>query len=145
MGVADRVRRKQAEARLQREQQGDESPTDIPSTDLARAEAAHIKRLKGVVYVLENFIRTNDDGMYGRLAFFMSTVTDELAEELSELDEVQVRLFMFQIGEVISWIGHGDNERLPEAVRPFADLVQPSEHVDAEQPSSHLGIDSATG
>lgn len=84
------------------------------------------------MHVLENVIRTNDDGMYGRLAFFMSTVTDELAEELSELDEIQVRLFMFQIGEVISWIGHGDNERLPEAVRPFAELVQPGEHTNTE-------------
>lgn len=76
--------------------------------------------------------------MYGRMAFFMSTVTDELAEELSELDEVQTRLFMFQIGEVISWIGHGDNERLPENVKEFAEIVQPSGDTDTE-PSSHTG------
>lgn len=143
MGVADRVRRKQAENRLLAHKT-DESQTDTQSTALVPAEQDHIRRLKGVVYVLENFIRTNDDGMYGRLAFFMSTVTDELAEELSELDETQVRLFMYQIGEVISWIGHGDNERLPEAVRPFADLVQPSGNA-SEESDPHIGIDSGTG
>lgn len=111
---------------------------------MALVEPEHIKRLKGVVRVLENFIRTNDDGMYGRLAFFMSTVTDELAEELGELDELQVRLFMFQIGEVISWIGHGDNSRLPDTVREFAEMVQPSANLDTEQ-GSHIGTSSETG
>lgn len=94
--------------------------------------------------VLETFIRSNDDGMYGRLAFFMSTVTDELSAELAELDEIQVRLFMFQIGEVISWIGHGDNSRLPETVREFAEMVQPSGYTDADA-STHIGIDSESG
>lgn len=139
MGVADRVHRKQTEMRLQRERYAEESQTDIPSTDLVRADKDHIKRLKGVVYVLENYIRTNDDGMYGRMAFFMSTVTDELAEELSELDETQVKLFMYQIGEVISWIGHGDNSRLPEGVREFANLVNPNGNDAA---NAHLGIDT---
>lgn len=97
-----------------------------------------------MVHVLETFIQKNDDGMYGRLAFFMSTVTDELAEELADLDEIQVRLFMFQIGEIISWIGHGDNERLPEAVRPFAEVVQPSGDANTES-SSHIGTDTETG
>lgn len=150
MGVADRVRRRQAENHLLREQQAEKSPTDTPSTALVAAEKPHIARLKGIVHVLEDIIRTSDNGMYGRMAFFMSTVTDELAEELSELDEIQVRLFMFQIGEAISWIGHGDNERLPEGVRPLAEMIQPMENeiVDAEivdadtESSSHLGTDS---
>jgi len=78
--------------------------------------------------------------MYARMAFFMSTVTDELAEELEELDELQVRGFMFQIGEVISWIGHGDNERLPESVKEFAEMVQPSEKDDV--PTVKVEIDA---
>lgn len=144
MGVADRVRRHQMEQRIRKEQQADESQTDFQSTEVVEAEPGHIKRLKGVVYVLENFIRNNDDGMYGRLAFFMSTVTDELADELRELDEVQTRLFMFQIGEVISWIGHGDNSRLPDAVREFAEMVQPSGHTD-ETTSPHIELGSESG
>lgn len=141
MGVADRVRRRQMEIRLQRERREEGSPTDTQSTALARVDAPHIKRLKGVVYVLENYIRSNDDGMYGRMAFFMSTVTDELAEELSELDENQVKFFMYQIGEVISWIGHGDNSRLPEGVREFANLVNPNANAESSA-DSHLGIDT---
>lgn len=83
--------------------------------------------------------------MYARLAFFMSTVTDELAEELAELDELQVRLFMYQIGEVISWIGHGDNERLPEAIREFGEMVQPSAIIVDEETDSHIGTDPESG
>jgi hypothetical protein len=110
------------------------------------AEPAHIKRLKGVVRVLEGVIRANDDGMYGRLAFFMSTVTDELAEELSELDEMQVRMYMFQIGQVISWIGHGDNDQLPDAVKEFGEMVQPSVNIDNPngEESSPVGTDTKT-
>lgn len=147
MGVADRVRLRQTAKRIQAEQQAAESPTGIQSTEVAAVEPDHIKRLKGVVYVLENFIKKNDNGMYGRMAFFMSTVTDELADELAELDEVQTRLFMYQIGEVISWIGHGDNARLPEAVQPFAEMVQPTGKADdsdttPDGSSSHRELDS---
>lgn len=142
MGVADRVRKRQTEQRILREQREAESLTDSQCTEVVPAEAEHIRRLKGVVHVLENFIKTNDDGGFGRMAFFMSTVTGELAEELSELDELQVRLYMFQIGEVISWIGHGDNSRLPDGVREFAEMVQPSADGATD---SHIGIDPATG
>lgn len=96
------------------------------------------------MHVLESIIRTSDDGMYARLAFFMSTVTDELSEELAELDEFQVRAFMFQIGQVIAWIGHGDNDQLPESVRDFAEMVQPSEHThdNDSEPDITVGTDS---
>jgi hypothetical protein len=60
---------------------------------------------------------------------------EELADELGELDELAIRAYMFQIGEVISWIGHGDNERLPESVRAFAEMIQPSEAADGTDPS----------
>ncbi len=99
------------------------------------------------MYVLRTFIEQNQDGSgLGRMAFLMTTITDELTEELAEHDELAIRAFMFQIGEVISWIGHGDNERLPEAVRPFAETIQPSEPMerpdaDAEDQSA-LAIDN---
>lgn len=77
------------------------------------------------------------------MAFFMSTMTDEIAEELVELDEMQVRMFMYQIGEVISWIGHGDNDRLPDGVREFAEMVQPS--ASHAEPNAHIGTDTESG
>lgn len=125
MGVADRVRRKEQERRLA--QLADDSQPDSKdqSGALVRAEPDHIKRLKGVMWVLTNYVQDNDAGSLNRMAFFMSHVTDELADELAEYDEMAIRVFMFQIGEVISWIGHGDNSRLPEAVLPFARMIQP--------------------
>lgn len=60
------------------------------------------------------------------MAFLMTTISEEVADEMAEYDEMTIRLFMFQIGEVISWIGHGDNERLPDNVRAFAELIQPT-------------------
>jgi len=80
-----------------------------------------------------------------RMAYFMSTITDELAEELSQLDEIQVRVYLFQIGEVISWIGHGDNTRLPETLRELAEQINPTGAGNADsgaESGSHLGIGS---
>ena len=77
--------------------------------------------------MLRTMIEANNDGSgLARFAFIMTSLTDELAEDLAEYDELTIRAFMFQIGEVISWIGHGDNERLPEAVQLFADNIQPT-------------------
>jgi len=148
MGIADRVRRRQTE--LRSEHQGGGSPTGSESS-LAVAEPPHIIRLKGVVRILESIIKKNDDGKgMARMAFFMSTLTDELADELAELDEMNVRIYMFQIGEVISWIGHGDNERLPEALREFANLISPTGKNDGstntdEQTSSYTELGTGAG
>jgi hypothetical protein len=114
---------------------------------MVRAEPAHIVRLKGVVRMLSNIVAQNDDGSgMGKLSFFMTTLTDELAEELAELDEIHVRLYMFQIGEIISWIGHGDNERLPESVKEFADLIGGKVNATdtTRESSSHSELDSGS-
>jgi hypothetical protein len=106
-------------------------------------EPEHIKRLKGIVSILRKVIEENDDGTpYAKMGMFMTTLTDELAEDMKDMDELKVRLFMFQIGESIAWIGHGDNERLPEFVRPFAEMIQPMvvrDDADNEA-GSHIGI-----
>jgi hypothetical protein len=96
--------------------------------------------------MLQQTIVNNDDGSgMARMAFFMSTLTDELADELRELDELQVRAYMFTIGEVISWIGHGDNSRLPDLVRPFAEQVSPTVSDDSgsdDGAGSYIELDS---
>lgn len=127
MGVADRVRRKQQERREQRE---DSSHPDSPSS-LVVADPPHIARLKGVLTVLRTFIEQNQDGSgMARMGFVMTTIGNELAEELVDMDELQIRVFLAQIGEVIAWIGHGDNTRLPDSVRVFAENVQPTVSAD---------------
>lgn len=128
MGVADRVRRKQTERQQRALSEAESLTGSSGQLSLVRAEPGHIKRMKGVMYALRTMIEENNDGSgLARFAFIMTTLSDELADELEDYDEIAIRAFMFQIGEVISWIGHGDNERLPEAVQVFAEMVQPSE------------------
>lgn len=100
---------------------------------------------------------SGDGSGMSRMAILLSTFADELADELAELDELRVRLYMFQVGQIISWIGHGDNEQLPEGVREFAEMIQPTPEaavVDAELvddsdtdtgPGSYPQLDSAAG
>ena len=148
MGIADKVRNRQAALRTQREQRAEESQTGSTSTTLVVAEPGHIVRLKGVVRILQDLMATSDDNMgMGQFAYLMGTLTDELAEELGEKDETQVRVILYQFGEVIAWIGHGDNERLPEAIREFAEKICPTSGGDNvsttdRQPGSHKELDS---
>lgn len=60
------------------------------------------------------------------MAFIMTTFTNELCEEMAEYDEAKIAVFLAQIGDIVAWVGHGDNDRLPEAIRPFAEHIQPS-------------------
>jgi hypothetical protein len=76
--------------------------------------------------VLRNFIEANQDGSgMARMGFVLTTIGNELADELADMDELQIRIFLAQIGEVIAWVGHGDNDRLPDSVKMFAEMVQP--------------------
>lgn len=92
--------------------------------------------------MLTGYINESDDPSVRRMGFILGMFSSELAEEIAELEEMKVRLFMFQMGEAISWIGHGDNSRLPDVLRPFAEGVQPSETVDDNEPGSHIAIGS---
>jgi hypothetical protein len=132
MGVADRVRRKQRE---RREAQEDISRPDSLSS-LVLVDPPHIARLKGVLSVLRGFIEQNQDGSgMARMGFVLTTIGNELADELVDMDELQIRIFLAQIGEVIAWVGHGDNERLPESVKMFAETIQPgASNTDSDSP-----------
>jgi hypothetical protein len=64
--------------------------------------------------------------MLAHMAPLMTTFMDELAEELGERAEMDMSLYMSQIGLVIAWIGHGDNDSLPPELRIFAEAIQPN-------------------
>lgn len=85
-----------------------------------------VLRLQAVMTSLNGFVISNGDAGLARFAFLMQSLTDEVIEELSEKDEATIGNFMAQMGEVIAWIGHGDNDRLPEALKVFAEEIQPS-------------------
>lgn len=88
-------------------------------------------RLQGVMTSLNQFVVTNGTSDLSRFAFLMQALTDEVIEELTDKDEEAIGIFMEQMGQVIAWIGHGDNEQLPEPIRQFAEDIQPPTPVEA--------------
>lgn len=151
MGMADRVRRQQIKQEMEAAQSaltGDASRTGSPvSSSLAVPDSPHILRFRGIIRELVAYA-SREAGGYEHLSFLLTTFSDELAEELKEMDELSLRLYFFNIGEIISWVGHGDNERLPDFIRPFAEGIQPSGKMHADKDSesgAHIAIDSATG
>jgi hypothetical protein len=88
-----------------------------------------VLRLQAVLSTLNKFVQTNGDAQTARFAFIMEAITEEVVEELEEKDDATIGVFMAQMGEVIAWVGHGDNSRLPENLREFAETINPSEKV----------------
>jgi hypothetical protein len=90
-----------------------------------------VERLRAVLTVLNRFVAENGkDSGFQNFAVIMEALTDEVIEELNEKDEQTIGFFMSQMGEVIAWIGHGDNSRLPDQLRPFVDEIQPPIQVE---------------
>lgn len=142
MSVLDRVNRnRQTDSRTgQRELTAGTSQTASTSSTLTRRESPTIHRLRSVFWALQKFIADNDDGsMMARMAPIMETFMDELAEELGEREERFMSMFFAQSGDIIAWVGHGDNNRLPPELRIFAEAIQPS----VRNPSEHSGEPSS--
>ena len=131
MGILDRVHKAQYSRKVQ---QAEESLTDSTGQySLVLAEPPVITRLKGVMHTLRSYIEQNQDGSgLGKMAFLMTTVTDELCYELEDLPPEMVQLYLAQIGEMIAWIGHGENERLPANIRAMAEGIQPAESRESQ-------------
>ena len=89
--------------------------------------------------MLTKTVAESNDPQYSRMGFLLNIASGELCDELSEMDEMSIRLYLFQIGEVISWVGHGDNSRLPEAIREFAEQIQPQA---GNETNTAIAIDS---
>ncbi|HVH71538.1 MAG TPA: hypothetical protein VNB49_10560 [Candidatus Dormibacteraeota bacterium] len=60
----------------------------------------------------------------------MTSVTDEICEEMAAHDELTLRLVLAQVGDMIAWIGHGDNNLLPDSLVAFAEAIQPTPQAD---------------
>jgi hypothetical protein len=129
MGVLDRVRRTERDTSKGRT--AAESLTGSSGSSLVVAEPPVIKRLKGVIWTLQNFVAENGSDGIGKMSFLFSTMADELADEMSEYDETQMMFFLARIGQIIEWVGHGQTDMLPEDLRAFADQIQPH-NVQAE-------------
>lgn len=73
---------------------------------------------------LNNFVISNDQGSLAKFAFLLQAVTDEVIEELTIKDDTTLGLYMERMGEVVAWIGHGDDSRLPADLLLFAEANQ---------------------
>lgn len=127
MTVLDRMHRRTAQ-QDQRALTAEGSSETGQSITQTRVKPAVIQRLEFVVTTLQGFIEENDEsGMMARFAFVTRAMMDEVSEELQERDEETLQMFMYQIGEVIAWVGHGDMDRLPENLRQF---VEPRREIE---------------
>lgn len=127
MGVADRMRRRQVGKEAREGVSLPDSTGD--GQTLARVDNATVKRVKGVMYTLREIIETNPaaSGMSKMALVILPALADEMCAEMEDLDEMTIRIIMAQIGEIIAWIGHGDNTRLPDSLRDFAEGIQPGD------------------
>jgi hypothetical protein len=99
---------------------------ESPSSTLADRSPVVI-RLQAVLGTLNNFVIANGrEAGLGNFGIIMQSLTEELIEELDDKDEATVTVFMERMGEIIAWIGHGDNERLPAELQELAQSIQPS-------------------
>lgn len=104
-----------------------ESPSSTPEV-----KPPVVLRLQVVLSSLNSFVIQNGQEVgFANFGLIMQSLTEELIDELEEKDEATVGAFMERMGEVIAWIGHGDDSRLPEELRPFAEVIQePVNHAD---------------
>jgi hypothetical protein len=104
---------------------------------LAVVDNETAKRVKGVLYAVRALVEQNaPSGSMSKMAYIiLPALADEMCDEMAELDEMTIRIIMSQIGEIIAWIGHGDNERLPDSLREFAEGIQPTP-IEAESPET---------
>lgn len=123
MSVLDRVNRQRHQEDT-RELTAGESSMESQSSTLA-ARSPVVLRLQAVMSMLNGHVIAGDDVGLAKYAFLMQALTDEVIEELTDKDDALIGTFMEGMGEVIAWIGHGDNERLPDPLRSFAEEIQP--------------------
>lgn len=117
MSVLDRMHKREASQRALTAA----GSTTVQPSSTPEARSPVVLRLQAVMSTLNNFVISNDDGNLAKFAFLFQAVTDEVIEELTSKDDDTLGLYMEKMGEVIAWIGHGDDTRLPEVFKPFAE------------------------
>jgi len=82
--------------------------------------------LQAVLSTLNTFIIQNGSEVgFANFGLIMQSLTEELIEELEDKDEETIGSLMTRMGGIIAWIGHGNNDQLPEELRVFAEEIQP--------------------
>lgn len=130
MSVSALVHKRAREQEARALTAGEQSPPTGSSSILADKPPVVI-RLEAVLNMLNNFVLENGDPSLARYVVIYQALTDEVIDELTERDDAAIGMFMEMMGDVISWIGHGDNARLPDTVRNFAEQFQPTPAIES--------------
>lgn len=96
-------------------------PSSIPAAE----RSPIIRRLQLVMQTMNGHVISSGPQELAKFAFLIQALTDEIIEELEDKDDERIGAMMQIMGEVLAWIGHGDDERLPELVRGFASQSEP--------------------
>jgi|SRR5215472_3802445 len=123
MSVSARLHRRERETALALTEGQSEQ---IGSSSTQEVKPPVVVRLESVLNLLNGFVLEHGDPSLARYVVIYQALTDEVIDELTERDEAAIGSFMEMMGEVIAWIGHGDNTRLPDTVRDFAERFQPT-------------------
>lgn len=66
---------------------------------------------------MTTYIAANGDGRY---SFLLKTVMDEALDEMAESEPDSFERWFSEFGDIVRWIGTGDINDLPEALRRIA-------------------------
>jgi hypothetical protein len=70
---------------------------------------------------LTSYVLQHGTGRHKRMGFILRRIAADVIEELGEdgRDEEQISVYFANMGKVISWIGTGNDNDLPEAMKEF--------------------------
>lgn len=69
---------------------------------------------------LTRYVSGSPESNFHRMGFVLEGMVDELADELADLPADMLEKYFELVGSVLSWIGNGNADTLPEELRPFA-------------------------
>jgi hypothetical protein len=146
MSVWNRMRQLQMEED-QSSNPGESSTQTSKSSTLESASPPAVLRLRAVLAELTSFVGSRGTGKQKRMAFVMRRIATDVCEELQESDPETISAYFDQMGQVISWIGTGDDDSLPSALKelflPRAAGIRAI--TSGENPEDSLHYDRETG
>jgi hypothetical protein len=85
----------------------------------ALAEPDTLKRFKAVLAELTTYIGTHGDHNQRRMNMIMKYMSRSIVDELDGVPEDAIGPYFEQIGKIVSWIGTGNDDDLPDGLREF--------------------------
>jgi hypothetical protein len=79
-------------------------------------------RLRAVLAELTSYVALNQGELPAgkkRMMWVLKRVANDAIEEMAEVDPNIMSVYFNYMGSVISWIGHGEDDKLPDSVKEF--------------------------